>query len=59
MCGGFSSVIVDIRKLPVQEWSHVGNYETDRDFRKRFHQWIAGVWQEKDQKISELSATRS
>ena len=57
MCGDFEAVIVDIRRRPVERWLYEGNYEADRDFRRRFHQWLAGLWEEKDGKIGdELAA---
>jgi 1-acyl-sn-glycerol-3-phosphate acyltransferase len=52
MCGGLDRVIVDVRPLPVESWLIDGNYEDDREFRKRFHHWLADIWQEKDELIA-------
>ena len=54
MCGQFRHVIIDIRKRPVESWLCEGDYESDRDFRKKFHQWLGTAWQEKDEKIGKL-----
>lgn len=56
MCGQFSHVIVDVRKREPEAWLFDGNYEDDREFRKRFHQWLTGIWTEKDDRIRELMA---
>ncbi len=56
MCGEFEHVIIDVRRRPVDEWLYEGDYESDREFRRRFHQWLTGVWEDKDRKITELSS---
>ena len=57
-CGEFDGVIVDIDKRPVERWMIDGNYETDREYRSRFHKWLTQVWQKKDERIDELLAKR-
>jgi 1-acyl-sn-glycerol-3-phosphate acyltransferase len=54
MCGEFSHVIVDIKKRPIEAWIVAGEYETDRDHRRQFHQWLTRIWREKDERISSL-----
>ena len=54
MCGEFEHVIIDIEKRPVEEWLYKGNYESDREFRKQFHQWLMKVWEEKDRKLAAM-----
>ena len=54
ICGEFEHVIIDIVKRPVDDWLHQGDYQNDREFRRDFHQWMTQIWEEKDQKISEL-----
>jgi 1-acyl-sn-glycerol-3-phosphate acyltransferase len=54
MCGEFKHVIIDIQKRPIEEWLYQGDYAGDRDFRKRFHQWLAHIWEEKDRKLADL-----
>lgn len=54
MCGDFEGVVVDIRHRPVERWLYQGGYETDRDFRRQFHHWLAGLWEEKDSRIHDI-----
>jgi 1-acyl-sn-glycerol-3-phosphate acyltransferase len=58
-CGEFDGVIIDIRKLPVEEWMSAGDYANDRQFRSRFHRWLTRLWQEKDQRIDTLLAEKA
>jgi 1-acyl-sn-glycerol-3-phosphate acyltransferase len=53
-CGDFDDVIIEINKRPVERWMVEGDYENDREFRSRFHQWLTQVWQEKDRQIGSL-----
>ena len=55
MCGEFDHVVIDIRRRDVEHWLVEGSYETDREFRRRFHQWLGSVWEEKDELIEKLS----
>ena len=48
-CGRQVRVVVDVRERELEEWLLAGNYETDRDFRKRVHAWIGDIWSEKDE----------
>ena len=57
MCGDFDHVVIDVRKRTVEEWLYQGNYMDDRDFRKRFHQWLGEIWEEKDRAIADALAT--
>ncbi|MFT5500756.1 MAG: 1-acyl-sn-glycerol-3-phosphate acyltransferase [Woeseiaceae bacterium] len=54
MCGEFDHVVIDIRKLPVEPWIIGSDYESDRDYRRKFHQWLTQLWQEKDERIDSL-----
>ena len=31
-----------------------GDYANDRDFRRKFHQWLTQIWQEKDERIDAI-----
>ena len=57
MCGDFDHVVIDIRRRTVEEWLYQGNYMDDREFRKRFHQWLGDIWEEKDRAIDSVIAT--
>jgi len=54
MCGRMTRVVVDVRTLPVEAWCIGGDYADDREFRQRFHRWLAEIWKHKDQRIEEL-----
>jgi 1-acyl-sn-glycerol-3-phosphate acyltransferase len=58
LCGDLRHVIVDVRRYGIEPWLHMGDYENDREFRKRFHQWLAALWHEKDRRITALLAAR-
>ena len=53
-CGNFNHIIIDIVQRPVAAWMLSGDYANDREFRARFHRWLGGVWQEKDERIDLL-----
>ena len=55
MCHGeFDSIVIEIEKRPVEQWMVDGDYVNDRGFRRRFHQWLAQIWQEKDDRIDAI-----
>ena len=29
-----------------------GNYEQDREFRRRMHQWLGDIWRDKDEQLA-------
>ena len=47
-CGAHVRVIVDIRERALEDWLIAGDYEHDRDFRRRMHGWLSGIWHDKD-----------
>lgn len=47
-CGEPVKVIVDVREKPLDKWLVGGDYQNDREFRKRLHAWLAETWAEKD-----------
>tara|TARA_R110002096_G_scaffold154_26_gene982 strand:+ start:1711 stop:2577 length:867 start_codon:yes stop_codon:yes gene_type:complete len=47
-CGSPVEVIVDVREKPLDKWLVDGDYQNDREFRKRLHAWLAETWAEKD-----------
>ena len=50
-CGRHVEVIVDVRKRPVEDWLITGDYENDREWRRRVQAWLGDIWQEKDELI--------
>lgn len=53
-CGEFRHFVVDIKQRPVEDWMTDGDYSEDREYRRRFHQWLTTIWQEKDEKIASI-----
>jgi len=53
-CGRLGTVVVDIRKRPIDEWMSAGDYANDPAFRTRFKEWLAGLWAAKDRLLDEL-----
>jgi len=43
-----------VRSLTIPHEFYSGSYEDDAVFRKRFQDWIAQLWTEKDRRINEL-----
>jgi 1-acyl-sn-glycerol-3-phosphate acyltransferase len=53
LCGEVSEIKVRVKSLPIdQEVS--GDYFQDREFRKRFRNWLNALWVEKDKTLAEL-----
>ena len=59
VCGDFRHIVVDVRKKPIEDWLRQGDYENDREFRKAFHRWLSGIWDEKDARLEELKSAPS
>ena len=47
-CGAEVRVIIDIRERKLEPWLVQGEYEGDREFRKKMHAWLGEIWAEKD-----------
>ncbi len=56
MAGRVRRVIVEVRSLTIPSEMYAGNYEDDPAFRKRFQDWIAQLWADKDRRIGQLLA---
>jgi 1-acyl-sn-glycerol-3-phosphate acyltransferase len=50
LCSKSMEVRVQVKQLPVTK-EIIGDYLIDRDFRKRFNNWLDTLWKEKDQLI--------
>jgi len=53
-CGRHVHVIVNVRERSVEEWLVAGDYQQDREFRRRVHRWLGEIWQEKDELLQQL-----
>jgi 1-acyl-sn-glycerol-3-phosphate acyltransferase len=56
LAGRMRRVTVEVRKLTIPPEFYAGNYENDPEFRKRFQDWIAQLWADKDRRVGELLA---
>lgn len=56
LAGRVRRVVVEVRSLTIPHEMYTGNYEDDPAFRKRFQDWIAQLWADKDRRIGELLA---
>jgi 1-acyl-sn-glycerol-3-phosphate acyltransferase len=50
-CGRHVEVLALVREYPVASWLTQGDYENDRDFRRRVQAWLGEIWQAKDELI--------
>jgi 1-acyl-sn-glycerol-3-phosphate acyltransferase len=53
-CGRLQPVTVEVVNRPIEAWTTAGNYTEDEAFRRRFQQWLADLWQEKDARLDAL-----
>ncbi len=52
-CGKRVRAIVEVRTRPIPDELLSGDYQNDREFRRRFHRWLTAIWQEKDRRLDE------
>lgn len=52
--GDVQQIAVNLRKIELPSWILDGDYESDREFRVQFHQWLQQVWRDKDELISQM-----
>ena len=57
-CGQYVEAIVHVRQLEVEEWLTVGDYENDREWRRRVQVWLGEIWQDKDDLIQRIIDSR-
>lgn len=55
-CGDFEKIYCHAEILPITE-DLIGDYMTDREFRKRFQNWLNIRWQKKDNALEDLKTT--
>ncbi len=53
-CGRHVEVIVEVRERPVESWLLHGDYENDREWRRRVQAFLGEIWQEKDELIQQV-----
>ena len=52
-CGAHVEAQVHVRQRAVEDWLTAGDYENDRDWRRRVQDWLGDIWQEKDELIQQ------
>lgn len=57
-CGKHVEVQVDVRERPVESWLTEGDYENDREFRRKVQTWLGEIWHEKDELIQQTLERR-
>ena len=57
-CGEHVPVRVSVRERPIEEWLITGDYQNDRDYRRRVHIWLGDIWQDKDDLLQQDLDTR-
>jgi len=55
-CGEFHEVVLDIQQRKIEDWIIAGDYANDREYRRNFHRWLGGIWQDKDRKIAMIKS---
>lgn len=53
ICGNMNKIKVQVNTLPIDD-RILGDYANDRAFRKKFHSWLNGIWEEKDLRIRNM-----
>lgn len=54
VCGERVAVTIDVRALPIDPSLAEGDYENDRQFRRKVHRWLSDIWEDKDARIAEI-----
>jgi 1-acyl-sn-glycerol-3-phosphate acyltransferase len=57
-CGRHVEVDANIRRRPVEMWLTEGDYENDREWRRRVQAWLGEIWHEKDELIQQMLEDR-
>ena len=57
-CGRHVEAIVKVRERAVEPWLLEGDYENDREWRRRVQAWLGEIWQEKDELIQQTLDSR-
>ena len=55
-CRRLRRVMVEFRTFEIEPWVLEGDYQQDDAFRKRFQDWLAELWRQKDARIGALLA---
>ena len=53
-CGRHVEVRAILRERNIEDWLTTGDYENDREWRRRVQAWLGGIWHEKDELIQQV-----
>ena len=53
-CGRHVEVLGIVRERDVEDWLTKGDYENDREWRRRVQNWLGDIWHEKDELIQRV-----
>jgi hypothetical protein len=53
-CGRIGAIRIEVRRRPLEGWLAAGDYTADAEFRRRFQQWLAALWADKDARLAEI-----
>jgi 1-acyl-sn-glycerol-3-phosphate acyltransferase len=53
-CGRLGGVSVNVERRPIERWTTQGDYSSDEAFRRRFQDWLAGLWSAKDARLEAM-----
>jgi 1-acyl-sn-glycerol-3-phosphate acyltransferase len=57
LCGRTPRIVLHVQQVPIPEGFAEGDYEGDPRFRSTFHRWLATLWKQKDQRITQIYET--
>ncbi|MCH8498120.1 MAG: acyltransferase [Marinobacter sp.] len=54
LCGRITEIVVHVNKIEIPQQFLGMDYSNDPEIRKAFHQWLAGMWEQKDALIESI-----
>lgn len=57
LCGRTKRIVLHVQQVPIPPEFADGDYEGDSRFRGAFHRWLATLWKQKDQRITQIHET--
>ena len=56
LSGKLTRIVVRVNLEPIHEELH-GDYVNDKNFKRRFQQWLNTLWKEKDEQIDKIKSS--
>ncbi len=56
LSGKLTRIVVHVDLLPLEASLH-GDYVNDKNFKRRFQQWLNGLWNDKDAELEAIYQT--